>query len=477
VLNQTALFALNRAIYLPAISETFATAIERGTLSSSRPLKSADLNFLDPNNGLFFYPFALYSAGQAAPPRRGTARPSIVTERDRSSTTIVGDSGGYQIQTGKIEFDPGKTADRMLEWLEDTADWSMILDFPTGGINSGAVRVHAERLQAEGYDLRSLSGSNGLSVDFNACLTQTKINNDRFVARRRAGATRLLNVLQGRNERESRYWYDGVKHYPFEGWAFAGAHKDHFSLVLRRLLDMHRDGSLSQCKWIHVLGVGSLQIGCLLTAVQRAVRGALGSDVQFSFDSATAFRSAAVKSFFIGHTLDEQGWSVQYEQFSEFSDGADDRLLAEVGPLAQLPYHRICTLRRYVCRPTSLLAEVLLDRLQRRQGRRHYPAHTIVAQKVTLGDLKDAQGKLSNDGYNLLMHHNVEGLLKAHSHAQQVFFAADGRPNATEAPLRAKVISEMIRLLFADLRNGASMADLYERIDEWAPRGLDRLAS
>lgn len=447
---KSSLLAENRALYLPAISETFARAVHRGSLAPSLPLGASDLNFLDPKNRSFFYPFALYSAGQAAPLNGKAPPPCMVTKRNRAATMIVGDSGGYQIQSNKIEFDPEHTVPRMLKWLEETTDWSMVLDFPTGGISSGDMRVHAERLQREGYDLKRMSKSNGLAVDYNACLTQTTINNDRFAAER-TGPTKLLNVLQGRSERESKHWYDAVKHYEFEGWAFAGAHKDHFSLVLRRLLDMHSDGLLTGCKWIHVLGIGALQIGCLLTVVQRAVRDAVGSEVQLTFDSATAFRSGAYRSVFLGHTLDDQGWSAQYEQFSKFDKAADDRPLADV----------------------------LFERLVQKQPkvRSYHPAWTLVAQRAKLGDLRSEKGTLSSDGYNLVMHHNVEGLLLAHSHAQRLFFQEDGRrPNAIAVPLRAKIAAEMIRLLFADLAKGVSMATLYQQIDDWAPR-LDDLAA
>jgi len=441
----------NRAIYLPAISQTFAKTVHQGSLSPSLPLTASDLNFFDPDNCSFFYPFALYSAGQAAPAVGRPAPPCMVTKRDQSATIVVGDSGGYQIQTGKIEFDPQNTVPRMLSWLEQTADWSMVLDFPTGGISNGAMRVHTERLQSDGYDLGAMSRSNGLSIDYNACLTQTIINNDRFRAERKRDATKLLNVIQGRNEPESKCWYDAVRHYAFEGWALAGAHRDHFSLMLSRLLDMHADGLLTDCKWIHVLGVGSLQIGCLLTVLQRAVRDATGNQVQISFDSATAFRSGAYQSLFLGHTSDNQGWSIQYEGFSKLDRAADARLLADV----------------------------LSERMQQKRSsvRSVHPAWTVVSQKVSLGDLRNAKGKLSKDGYNLVMHHNVQGLLNAHSQAQRLFFQADARrPNPTDAPLRAKVIAEMIRLIFGELQKGASTKVLRRRIEDWAPR-LDALAT
>ena len=192
-----ALRSEDRALYFPAVSETFARFAHRGTLPASLPLTASDLNFLDPASTAFFYPFALYSAGQAAPSGDIEPSPCMVTERDRSATLIIGDSGGYQIQNGVIQFNRDSTPLTILRWLERTADWSMVLDFPTGGINAGNMRPHIAALEAEGVDLDGLSGLNGFSVDYNACLEQTKINNDLFRDRRAAG-TRLLNVIQGR---------------------------------------------------------------------------------------------------------------------------------------------------------------------------------------------------------------------------------------------------------------------------------------
>ncbi|WP_344709537.1 hypothetical protein [Sphingomonas humi] len=434
--------AENRAIYLPAISETFARSVHRSTLDPSLPLTARHLNFLDPGNPSFFYPFALYSAGQAAS-KSGNVPPCMVTSRDRDETIVVGDSGGYQIQTQKIEFDPASTPRTMLKWLEQVADWSMVLDFPTGGISSGAMRPHAERLEKEGYDLAAMAKANGLGIDFNACLTQTKLNNDIFLAQRTPGKTRLLNVLQGRNKRESKYWYDAVKHLPFEGWALAGAHRDHFSLIVHRLLDMHADGLLRDCKWIHVLGVGSLQIGCLLTVVQRAVRQAIGNAVQFSFDSATPFLSSANGLVCSGCRLGAQGWSVQYKKFSQLG-GSNNALLFDI------------------------LRELLETRS--RASCEIYSADTLVSRSINLSDMQRADGMPSTDGGILLTHHNVQALLDAHSSAQALFFRSDPlRPDPTAVPLSIKTAAEMVRLLFEELGRGVSPTALHARVDEWQP--------
>ena len=447
--TKASLLAENRALYLPAINDTFPRDVHRGLPASSPPLTAADLNFLDPNNQSFFYPFALYSAGQAAS-NSGAIPPCMVTNRHRSETMIVGDSGGYQIQSGKIQFDPVTTAPRMMKWMEQVADWSMVLDFPTGGISSGKMRPHAERLKRAGYDLDAMSKANGLGIDYNACLTQTMINNDRFVAERTPGATQFLNVLQGRSERESKHWYESVKHYPFEGWAFAGAHKDHFSLMLRRLLDMHADGHLQRCQWVHVLGVGTPIIGCLLTVVQRAVRKATGNTVQFSFDSATSFKSSGYGLACTGYTLADDGWSVQYKPFSEL-DGSSG----------------------------ALLFDILRERLEEqcKDGSEIYPADTLVSRNIRLRDIQLDNGRPTRDGAILLTHHNVQALLDAHSTAQRLFFRTyPDRPDPIAVPLSAKTIAEMMRLAFEELAGGIHPSTVKLRAGEWQ-RFLDALGT
>ena len=77
------------------------------------------LNFLNPEKGMFTYPTALYSAGHAClNMEQVNDRDSMVVNRDREFSTIVGDSGGYQIGRGVIKFDwkdfEGNKADNCL---------------------------------------------------------------------------------------------------------------------------------------------------------------------------------------------------------------------------------------------------------------------------------------------------------------------------------------------------------------------------
>jgi hypothetical protein len=372
--------------------------------------------------------------------------------RDRSSTIILGDSGGFQVQGNSIEFRGATTTRRMMRWLERTADWSMILDFPTGGISLGNMKPHSERLIAEGHDLDGMSRANGLSRDYNACVTQTRINNDLFVGELAPGATRFLNVLQGRNEAESRFWYHAVKHYPFDGWALAGGHQKAFSLTLRRLLDMHADGLLAKCGWLHVLGVSTLEVGVLLTVVQRAIRANINPNIQISFDSASPFVSAAKNGMIVGHTLSDRLWAVHSTNVAEIENAHRNLSVSE-----------FCELKAV----SSGLANgsVGLRVAESAFGSKLQIRHICAGSK--------GSSDVDTEGSMILMHHNTFEWLRAHEDAHVAFYG----PDPLAAPLRTKTIATMIDMVFRGYAiPGKPIGNPYDLIDEcefW----LDELAA
>lgn len=311
------------ARFTPAISEMY-TRFEMNK-NPKRPmpggLAQEELNFLSESSNLFYLPCSLYSAGQAAKSNSVAKRSDMVSTRDRSKTIILGDSGGFQIQTGAIKFKGDETRNRMMKWLEANCDWSMVLDFPTGGINLGTIDAHYERLVSDldpkipdsgnRENLEALMAKNGLSKEYNACLLQTLINNDWFVKHRTPGATKFLNVIQGRNMHESKVWYEAVKHYPFEGWSLAGHHKENFEMTLTRIIEMRDEGLLNDRDWMHFLGVGKLQNGCAYTTIQRCVRESINPNFTISYDVSSPFTTAAFGNVFLGYTLDKNAWTMQ----------------------------------------------------------------------------------------------------------------------------------------------------------------------
>ncbi len=426
----------NRAKFTVATSEMFSRALANKNPKRPFPVPQADLNFLDPNSPLFYTPYALYSAGQAA--KSDTAalkRDCMFTMRDRSSSVIIGDSGGYQIQTTAIKWEGDRTRQRMLTWLEEVADQAMILDFPTGGVNIGNVDPHLKRLIAEGNDIGQFCQSLGFDPNdqqklaFSVCLFQTLQNNDYFVDHRRPGKTNLLNVLQGRNVEESDVWYSKVRHYPFEGWAMAGPHKENFEMTMRRFIMMADDGLLQNKDWIHFLGVGKLHSSVVYTTMQRAIQESINPNLTISFDVSSPFTLAAYGKCFWSRKIDKSGWSIS-------GDKVENRNGLPGGPEAKRPF-------------LDFLRELWIKKSSKSDEGDGVFTETEVGKRLTLDQVMvnaDLRFTSSWDvvTYALLMHHNLQ------VHLEALFAAADAFDNedSQHVPHGLLVLKDLIPRIF-----------------------------
>ena len=306
------------ACYLPAISSFYSTYIAKQRLeefvSKERIPAGFDrgiegMNFLNPEEGYFTYKYGLYSAGHAQLDlNKSIVQESMIQQRDRTSTMILGDSGGYQIGKGVLKFDwlnfdgpaANKTRQSILEWLEMTADWSMMLDVPTWACD----HIHSPKT--------------GLK-SFEDCLEKTRFNNDYFL-KNRLGHTKWLNVLQGGDWDTAEKWYNGVKEYsdptgPYagkeaEGWAFGGANMCKMDITLKRLMTMREDGLLTGKNWIHFLGTAQLDWACYLTSIQRQVRKHINPELTISFDCASPFIATAHGLVYTNAQHSTKRWSV-----------------------------------------------------------------------------------------------------------------------------------------------------------------------
>jgi len=257
----------DQAIYVPSVTPGFAMDVFAQNWARPLPngINASDLDFLNPNNRLFRISHAMTSAGQAL----GQPRRCIITERNRASTIVIGDSGGYQIATKQLRISGNNDRLRILRWLEKHTDVAMTLDVPTGPVRK------------PGYAFKT-------SRD---CLNATLVHLDFFQKHRMPGKIRLLNVLQGNNPAESDAWYDAVKHYDFEGWAFAGLLRHNIFYFCRRIIMMANENKIQNKCWIHVLGTCELDTAVLLTALQRAINRHLNPNLRISFDTSTPFRN------------------------------------------------------------------------------------------------------------------------------------------------------------------------------------------
>lgn len=86
----------NVALYTPALSEAFISTLNKPNADLGGGFSNVDLQFTNPNSKLFFYPWVLYSAGQAAATKSKAGAVNWLTDRASRDHRVVvlGDSGG-----------------------------------------------------------------------------------------------------------------------------------------------------------------------------------------------------------------------------------------------------------------------------------------------------------------------------------------------------------------------------------------------
>jgi len=258
----------DQAIYVPSISPSYSTDVAKACRAGkwhrelSFGVTPQELSFLGTDTEKpFTLSHVLYSAGQAL----DVKSPCMILDRNRASSKVIGDSGGYQIATQRKHLNPERDRQRILEWLEETADIAMTLDIPTGPIVNGV-----------GYPYKTETD----------CLEETIKHLRFFAEKRRENDLILLNVLQGNTYASALHWYDSVKAFKFEGFAIAGPLNKDMYYICRLLLKMLEDKQLEKKKWIHVLGTARLDTAVLLTAIQRALNE-IGLNIRISYDTSS----------------------------------------------------------------------------------------------------------------------------------------------------------------------------------------------
>ena len=336
------------AVFLPAISGFYATFIGKQrsdpnyvdqTRMPSAINDMEELNWLNSQKSLFPYKWSLYSGGHANLDLSKFDPSEDMVRNREAGTFILGDSGGFQIAKGLWEGewrDPtsaavqkklsdlqaagvetrthtdkkGKTKvttidhaknyqklidaaqkkrESVLEWLDNIADYSMILDIPTWVI----------------HDPKASKACGITELD--EAVDATKYNNEYFMKHRKGkknGGTKFLNVLQGDNHTSANQWYETMKVYcdptvypdtHFDGWAMGGQNMCDVDLILRRLIALKYDNLLQEGvhDWMHFLGTSKLEWAVLLTVIQRSVRKHINPNFTISFDCASPFLATA----------------------------------------------------------------------------------------------------------------------------------------------------------------------------------------
>jgi hypothetical protein len=391
------------ALYLPAIQSHYASFCVQQKLSEKSngrmpsKLKPKDLDWFNAKNKLFDYDYGLYSAGQFN--KAFISKPDMVLNRAQGKI-IVGDSGGYQVGTGKLagtkhlnyanpqavyEAWMGGVGDKTLAWVVDwldlNVDYAMVLEIPLWAAKKGN----------NDSPFRKLS--------FQQIIDATERNIQFIIDRRGAvpgASAKFINIMHDLSEEDAgtaglgEIWYEQIiKPYRFEGIAFGGASAGDLTSLLYWLRRMADDGVLNDCEWIHCLGLSQLQWAPVLTAIQRTLRKLLENNITVSFDSSSPFQFAGKYSKMVDMpnlTSDPKSWSFT---------------------------------------PSDIPQD-----LKYAQGKTEYPFpydFSPLSQYVTLNDFHQKQGItkerfLSTVSYNLATSHNVYTYLKGFAEANRLTF-------------------------------------------------------
>ena len=168
------------AVYLPSLQQQYAAyplrkrnTVREGDLPANMQLR--DLDFFNPKSQFWHCKYVLYSAGQFDNAFIPTA--DIVSTRDRANTVVIGDSGGYQIGTGKLPavadwtkdakqadviynrwLNQRSIRDRVLRWLDRYSDYAMTLDMPLWILNETKAKKSSPFAKLSAQQLIDLSG-------------------------------------------------------------------------------------------------------------------------------------------------------------------------------------------------------------------------------------------------------------------------------------------------------------------------------
>lgn len=403
--NNLELTQRDYAVFLPSISSFYNKIVQRrlaGTGVSDERIPQQfekdleGLKFLKPD-AYFHYPWALYSAGHAERDINKTVSIDVLAhDRDRIKTFLLGDSAGYQIGTGVIKMDwanfyntsTDNIRQQILDWLEFTCDYSMLLDVPTWATEP---------------QFRAKTGL----TDWRECLRATLHNNAYFI-RNRKYQTKFLNVLQGHDQTSSDIWYDNVKHLPVEGWAFGDRTALNLYLFVKRLITMRDEHLLDPGRdLVHVLGNGRLDWSVILTQLQRQLRKQANPNLMITYDASTPFYCVSKGQIYTQTTLNKSRWGVTLQR----------------GP----------------------------DRYDLVNSDLPFPWSSSIGSRLRLSDIcTQPQGSLNSQGkpmrsswdslsYALLQAHNVEQQIIATQQANQVFDMEQQRVDCDQYCLMPKM--------------------------------------
>lgn len=221
------------------------------------------------------YPYFLLTAGHDY--KRADRRGEFGLIPD--TTTVIGDSGGYQIASGAMKWEDTTQQPiirrAIFEWLENNSDLAMNLDIPP-------------RLNYEGQ--------------YKKCL-EWSIENFKHFNEWQTGKTQFLNVVQGNDEAEYLNWYKQVKDFEFNGWGIGGAGGSLYRFMSGLLaILVGKEHLKDNNKWLHILGTSKISDFLLISQIQKSFND-VESPMKVTTDSSSPSRATVFGTYYTNFSL------------------------------------------------------------------------------------------------------------------------------------------------------------------------------
>lgn len=270
----------NKTIYFPALSGFVTSLMEKNYhhRNTGKSFRFYNTNNQDKvENKIFHHPYFLITAGY-------NHKSNIINKFDLSleNNIVLGDSGGFQIATGKLKNNWENTK-KLFDWLENNTTHSMVLDVPPysseGLNNTKEEKLFQERLEKS-------------------------YQNYKYFYENRSGKTKYLNVLHGHTLPHVEKWFNTIQEFDFTGgWAVGSCVGQSIYVPLLNFVYLKEQGRLEEYKniekpvFFHFLGYTTPSNIIYLFYLQRKLNE-YGYNIQITYDSSSYSMSASVGNYY-----------------------------------------------------------------------------------------------------------------------------------------------------------------------------------
>jgi len=222
----------------------------------------------------YYHPYYLVTAGHFYKKDTYSVDAGLVD----TGVDVFGDSGGYQIATGAIEFSD-EMIDKIYTWLERNAQVAPIIDIPPMAV------MNSKRF-----------------TSYDQCLNTTYDNAKKLLERPKTD-TDFLNVMQGFSYSQIDQWFTKMNELKLDGWAISGVSK--INLLFYKLAVLKASGELDRegMKYIHIFGISKVSDFIILSKLQNILNKITNGRVQLSTDSSSPGRGAAFGTYYMDYDL------------------------------------------------------------------------------------------------------------------------------------------------------------------------------